>query len=127
MFACSMYPATDEFRATVRKEIDTQVKRLQYRTSLAMWAANNEDEAALRDNWYGTAKNFSIYKDDYIKLNIDTIMVQVEQMDPSRKFIPSSPSNGIKTEEEGWVAEKPYDLKYGDSKYFCNFSKQNFL
>lgn len=115
MFACAMYPATEEFRDNVRKEVETQVKRLQYRTSLVMWAGNNENEAALRDNWYGS-RPFKPYYDDYVKLYIDTIKVLTEELDPSRKFISSSPTNGIKTEEEGWVAAYPYDLRYGDSK-----------
>lgn len=117
MFACAMYPATNDFRETVRKEVETQVKRLQYRTSLAMWAGNNENEAALRGDWYGSGRNFSTYKQDYVKLYIDTIKVLAEELDPSRKFLPSSPTNGIKTEEEGWVASNPYDLKYGDRQY----------
>ncbi|CAL8069241.1 unnamed protein product [Orchesella dallaii] len=125
MFACAMYPANEEFREIVRQEIETQVKRLQYRTSLVLWAGNNENEAALRGNWFGTSSNFSLYYADYVKLYIDTIKVLVVKLDPSRRFISSSPTNGIKSEEEGWVARNPYDLKYGDL-HFYNYKDDNW-
>ncbi|ODN02454.1 Beta-mannosidase [Orchesella cincta] len=125
MFACAMYPATPEYLEIVRQEVDTQVKRLQYRTSLVMWAANNENEAALRHDWYGSGWNFELYKGDYIKLYIDTIKTLTEELDPSRKFISSSPTNGIKSEEEGWVAQDPYDLRYGDI-HFYNYVSDNW-
>ena len=111
-----MYPATNEFLSNVVEEIDTQVKRLQYHPSLAMWAANNENEAALRGNWYGTDRDFEQYKVDFIKLYIDTIMTNVSVLDPSRKCISSSPTNGIQSELEGWVAADPGSSLYGDSK-----------
>jgi beta-mannosidase len=111
-----MYSATDRFLDNVRLEVETQVKRLQYHPSLAMWAANNENEAALRGNWYGTeGENFEKYKADFIALYVDTIKNYVEELDPSRECISSSPTNGIESEQEGWVAQDPYDLRYGDS------------
>jgi len=114
MFACAMYPATDEFLASVSKEVDTQVKRLQRHPSVSIWAANNENEGALRQNWYGTQSNFEVYKADWIKLYIDTIMAITVVMDPSRDFITSSPTNGIQSEIEGWIAENPASTLYGD-------------
>lgn len=52
MFACSMYPASSWFLDAVRVEIKQQVRRLQHHPSLLLWAGNNENEAALRQNWY---------------------------------------------------------------------------
>jgi len=114
MFACAMYPADPEYLENVREEVDTQVKRLQAHPSIALWSANNENEAALRGNWYGTESNFETYRQDFIKLYVDIIKVDAELLDPSRMFLTSSPTNGIKTEEEGWIAQNPYDWKYGD-------------
>ncbi len=111
MFACALYPATSEFLTNVYKEVETQVKRLQYRTSLALWAGNNENEGGLRGGWFGYDSHF---EKDYIKLYIHTIKTLVNKMDPTRRYLPSSPTNGIKTEEEGWIASYPADLKYGD-------------
>lgn len=116
MFACSMYPANPEFLSTVVDEIDTQVKRLQHHPSLLMWAANNENEGALRDNWYGTGDNFGVYRNDFIKLYVDTVIRNVERLDPSRECLSSSPTNGKRTEEEGWVSEWPGNIRYGDGK-----------
>jgi beta-mannosidase len=51
MFACSMYPADDRFLATVEQEVTQQVLRLQHHPSVALWAGNNENEAALATDW----------------------------------------------------------------------------
>lgn len=51
MFACSMYPANQDFLDTVKQEIVTQIRRMQHHPSILLWASNNENEAALRDNW----------------------------------------------------------------------------
>ena len=66
-----------------------QVRRLQHHTSIALWAGNNENEIALIGNWYNTDANFSNYKNDYIKLYVDTIMDVVNKEDKSRSFIVS--------------------------------------
>ncbi|CAG0892589.1 unnamed protein product, partial [Cyprideis torosa] len=73
MFACSMYPAKGSFLDSVVAEVRTQVKRLQHHASLALWAGNNENEAALRFNWYGTVNQFETYKSDYVELYVDTV------------------------------------------------------
>ena len=52
MFACSMYPTNVDFLNTVEKELQTQIRRLQSHPSLLFWAGNNENEAALRGNWF---------------------------------------------------------------------------
>lgn len=51
-FACSMYPAFDGFLKSVRVEVKQQVQRIQHHACIAVWAGNNENEAALRGNWY---------------------------------------------------------------------------
>ncbi|TRY79762.1 hypothetical protein TCAL_08106 [Tigriopus californicus] len=103
MFACSMYQATDEVLKSVQQEVRTQVRRLQTHPSIALWAGNNENEAALRGNWYGTDADFQHYKADYVKLYVDTV---------------SSPSNADKSEEDGYIAQNPYSSIYGDTHYY---------
>lgn len=44
MFACSIYPADDEFLVSVRMEAEQQVRRLRHRACLALWCGNNEIE-----------------------------------------------------------------------------------
>lgn len=118
MFACSMYPASNEFLQSVTTEVKQQVRRLQYHPSIVVWAGNNENEAALRGNWYGTQTNFTLYKNDYVKLYVDTISPIVKQNDKSRSYIVSSPSNGIKSEQEGYIGKDPYDPLYGDVHFY---------
>jgi len=114
MFACSMYPADPDSLLSVRSEIRDSVRRLYNHPSVALWAANNENEVALRTNWYGTDSNFQVYKEDYIKLYVETVKSEVEKIDPSRPFLLSSPSNGLVDPEEGYIAENPYSSLKGD-------------
>jgi len=36
--------------------------------------------------------------------------------DRTRHFVVSSPTNGLKSEEENYIAENPYSALYGDGK-----------
>ena len=60
--------------------------------------------------------DYQRYKNDYLKLYIDTIYNIVKQEDTSRPFVASSPSNAIESEAEGWIAKDPGSTLYGDSK-----------
>lgn len=116
MYACSMYPVNPEFLESVKLETAQQVKRIQYHPSVILWAGNNENEAALRGDWYRTHKNFELYKSDYIKLYVDTIRPVIYKHDDTRPYVVSSPSNGLMTENEGYISKDPYSPLYGDSK-----------
>lgn len=121
MFACSMYPVHDSFLKSVEQETRYQVTRLGRHPSLMAWTANNENEGALVDNWYGTAgANYPLYKSDYVTLYIDVVMATILDEDHSRPFLSSSPSNGIVTEENGWISESPRPglPEYGDVHYY---------
>lgn len=108
------YPTTESFLSSVKAEVEHQVKRLQYHPSLAIWATNNENEAALAHNWFGSNVSYPIYARDYVELYIHTILEYVNVLDPSRACLPSSPTNGKQSELEGWLAENPYATIYGD-------------
>ena len=122
MFACSMYPTNPEFLESVTKEVTQQDRRLHHHPSVVIWAGNNENEAALRGNWYGTSSDFPLYKSDYIKLYVDTIRPVVLAEDTTRPYIVSSPTNGIESELEGYIAEDPYSPLYGDLHYYNYFA-----
>lgn len=77
---------------------------------------------ALRGNWYGTEPKYYKYKRDYIKLYVDTIKPIVNSLDPERRYLISSPSNGIESEAEGYIARNPYDSRYGDTHYYNYFA-----
>ncbi|XP_059478793.1 beta-mannosidase [Neocloeon triangulifer] len=118
LFACSMYPVDGPYLDSVRTEIVQTVRRLQHHPSIALWAGNNENEAALIGNWYQTQANFSAYKDQYIQLYVDTLKPLVNIEDPTRAYLVSSPSNGIKSEEDGFISNDPYSALYGDIHYY---------
>ncbi|KAK7792890.1 hypothetical protein R5R35_000439 [Gryllus longicercus] len=118
MFACSMYPADEAFLALVQEEVEQQVRRLQAHASVALWAGNNENEGALVDNWYGTGANFQQYKSDYVNLYANTIRPLVLELDPTRDYVVSSPSNGLETDKEGYVSTNPGNALYGDVHYY---------
>lgn len=59
MFACAMYPTSDSFLRSVKEEVSQNVIRLKNHPSIVLWAGNNENEAALYGNWYGTGSVFN--------------------------------------------------------------------
>ncbi|CAG9853943.1 unnamed protein product [Phyllotreta striolata] len=119
MFACAMYPTGSDYLLNVVQEIRHQVNRLRSHPSIALFAGNNENEGALRDNWYGTQDNFQTYYNDYIKLYINTVQTELkERISPNRIFLSSSPSNGLKTINEGYVSQNPGDYNYGDVHFY---------
>ncbi|CAG9136855.1 unnamed protein product [Plutella xylostella] len=118
MFACSMYPTDKEFLDTVRVEVEQNVLSLQHHPSLALWGGNNENEVALRGSWYTHPSEFDKYKAEYIKLYVDTIKPIVHSLDPGRRYVVSSPSNGLESEREGYIAANPYSPNYGDTHYY---------
>lgn len=64
-----------------------KVRRLQTHPSIALWAGNNENEAALRGNWYGTDADFQRYKADYVKLYVNTVKTTTNELDSGRDFL----------------------------------------
>ncbi|XP_015433286.1 PREDICTED: beta-mannosidase [Dufourea novaeangliae] len=117
MFACGMYPTSGKFLNSVKEEVIQNVRRLQNHPSIVLWAGNNENEAALYGDWYGTG-TAQIYRNDYVKLYVDLIKKEVEQLDTSRPFVVSSPSNGLYTEQYNYTGEDPYSKLYGDVHYY---------
>lgn len=118
MFACAMYPVDVEFLNSVKEEVQYQVRRLHHHPSIILWSGNNENEEALATNWYNTSSSFARYYKDYKKLYIDSIMKTLENEDKSRPFLSSSPSNGVDTEKEGWVAKNPNSSYWGDAHFY---------
>nr|XP_055026056.1 beta-mannosidase [Misgurnus anguillicaudatus] len=123
MFACALYPTEKDFIQTVRTEVTQQVRRLKSHPSVIIWSGNNENEAAIATNWFNLPfAEHPLYVKDYVNLYVDNIRDIVLQEDSSRPFLVSSPTNGIQSEKEGWVANNPYDPHYGDTHYY-NYTK----
>ncbi|MFB6135429.1 MAG: glycoside hydrolase family 2 protein [Halobacteriaceae archaeon] len=108
MFACSLYPADEEFLANVEAEVRDQVRRLGSHPSVALWCGNNENEEALL-NWYDL-DDPETYREAYDALYLDTVGEAVRVEDPDRTYWPSSPHSG----EFG----DPYDPDRGDVHYW---------
>lgn len=72
MFACSLYPADDEFLANVREEAIENVKRLRNHPCMAVWCGNNENQ----DAWYGWG-----WKQRYVKQNPEYANIIEKQFD----------------------------------------------
>ncbi|KAG9344023.1 hypothetical protein JZ751_012499 [Albula glossodonta] len=109
MFACALYPTDADFIDTVREEVTHQVRRLKSHPSIVVWSGNNENEAAIATDWFGIPiSQRPLYVKDYVTLYEDR----------SRPFLTSSPTNGAESEQEGWVAQNPYDTHYGDTHFY---------
>ena len=94
-----------------------QVKRLQSHASIVLWSGNNENEAAVAQNWFNIPKEkMPKVKDDYRKLYVDTVMNAVKEIDKgnNRPFITSSPSNGLESIKEDYIATDPNDSRFGE-------------
>lgn len=118
MFSVSMYPTDPPFLDTVAQEVRYQVRRLMHRPSILLWAGSNENEKALRQNWFGTNKNYTLYYNDYIKLYVTTMMPIIRGENPNRVYLTSSPSDGAETVKEGYVAKDPASELYGDIHFY---------
>jgi beta-mannosidase len=98
-----------------------QVKRLQSHASIVLWSGNNENEAAVAQNWYSVpAEKLDKVKADYRTLYVDTVMAAVKQVDlgNNRPFVTSSPSNGKESINESYIAKDPQDPLYGDVHFY---------
>ncbi|CAM4727260.1 unnamed protein product [Leuciscus chuanchicus] len=123
MFACALYPTEKDFIQTVREEVTQQVRRLKSHPSVVIWSGNNENEAAIATDWFNiTVAERPLYVKDYVKLYVENIRDIVLQEDSTRPFLVSSPTNGVESEKEGWVAQDPYDPHYGDTHYYSYYN-----
>ncbi|XP_034250951.1 beta-mannosidase-like isoform X2 [Thrips palmi] len=119
MFACAMYPVGSAFLRSVDTEVRQQYRRLNRHPSVVVWAGNNENEAALRGDWYHTqGPLFEQYHRDYVKLYVDTARAAVRAEGLATPFAVSSPSNGAQSEADGFLAENPYSSLYGDDHHY---------
>lgn len=119
MFACAMYPSDEDFLDSVRLEVKLQVRRIQHHPSIAIFATNNENEVALRQNWYGTNSRFREFASDYHKLYVETVTDEIKKLDLTREVLTSSPSNGnYNGDREYGIGMDPQNPHYGDIHFY---------
>ncbi len=135
MFACAQYPGDAAFLKRVREEAEHQVRRLSWRTCLALWCGNNEIEqmatsVSAKPKW----------KKAYEALFYRLLPKVVARWDGVTAYWPSSPHNpegyekGHNNEGAGdahfwdvWHARQPVQA-YEEKKFrFCSeFGMQSF-
>ena len=106
MFACSMYPANQEFLDSVRAEAEDNVRRLRNHPSIAIWSGNNEVEGAWFNWGWKQSLPASVW-DDYLKIFEGVLKEVCGNLDPGRLYWPSSPHGGL--------PDDPNSLKSGDT------------
>ena len=82
--ACAVYPQDDDFQKRLYNEASSIIKRLRQHPCLALWAGDNECDQAY--SWFGFNSDPN--------LNILTRKIlpdAVNQHDPFRSYLPSSP------------------------------------
>ncbi|XP_058974882.1 beta-mannosidase [Musca domestica] len=121
MFACAMYPVTDSFLASVRKEVIQNAQRIAHHPSIAIFATNNENEVAIAQNWYGTVEER--FKTEYRQLYIATVIHELKALEHATRPLPlvSSPSNGKESARDNYISANPQDPNYGDVHFYDIF------
>ena len=144
MFACSMYPGDPAFIENVREEAIENVRRLRNHPSLALWAGNNEIEAAWQQwGWtfkfhLGKAAQTTIWN-DYKRVFHEVLPRVVAAEDPGRFYTRSTPSaneDGVAPGKMGWGdmhywgvwhAEAPYEAYAANiSRFMSEYGFQSF-
>jgi beta-mannosidase len=144
MFACSMYPGDAPFVENVRQEAIENVRRLRNHPSLALWAGNNEIEAAWQG--WGWQEKFHLNQaaqdkiwHAYTKVFHEVLPKVVAENDPGRFYTRSSPSandDKVPANKLGfgdmhywgvWHAEAPYtDYGPNTSRFMSEYGFQSF-
>ncbi|PCK87823.1 beta-mannosidase [Rhizobium sophoriradicis] len=123
MFACNLYPSTEDFLENVAIEVDYQVRRLSSHPSIALWCGDNELVGAL--TWFEESrKDRDRYLVSYDRLN-RTIERAVKKALPGALWWPSSPASGYLDFGDAWHADGSGDMHYWsvwhENKSFDNY------
>lgn len=123
MFACNLYPCSEDFLANVAQEVDYQVRRLSSHPSIALWCGDNELVGAL--TWFQESRdNRDRYLVAYDRLN-RVIEQGVRKAHPQGIWWPSSPASGYLDYGDAWHADGSGDMHYWsvwhENKSFANY------
>ena len=101
MFACAHYPEDDAFAASVRAEVEDQVRRLRHHPCLALWCGNNESQAMNRINTDMGGDPVAL---SGVALYDQVIPDVLARLDPATPYRPGSP----------WGGSNPNSMREGD-------------
>lgn len=108
MYACGVYPQSEDFLENVYREAVCNIKKYRNRTSLAVWCGDNENDLAY--SW--DMRPYGFIND---RLNRDVLKAACEREDPHRFYIPSSPCSPFEEAKGGDNPGSPYQ---GDSHLY---------
>lgn len=110
MFACNLYPCTDDFLRNVAQEVRQQASRLHHHACLALWCGDNEVLGAL--TWFPeSVKDRDRYLVAYDRLN-RSIETNLKAIDPQANWWPSSPSPGPLSFGDAWHDDSSGDMHF---------------
>ncbi|MGC8865127.1 MAG: glycosyl hydrolase 2 galactose-binding domain-containing protein [Bacteroidales bacterium] len=114
MFACALYPGTENFLNNVRAEAIEQVSRLRRHPSVVLWCGNNESDEAWHNWGYQQLFRMSSEIQDtiwnhYQRLFHTILPEVVKAYSPSVPYVSTSP-------QTGWG--RPESMTAGDSHYW---------
>lgn len=114
MFAGAMYPADSGFIQSIREEVTQNILRLRKHPCIVLWCGNNEIDEAWH-NW-GWQNQFQLSASDtaflwreYRQIFHELLPDLVNQFDPQRNYITTSP-------QIGWGRKE--SMTQGDSHYW---------
>ncbi len=123
-FACGYYPDQGEWQDVIREEATVNVKRIRNHVSLAIWCGNNENEVMFQQKWGGEAETPARFLGEHLYL--DVLPKVVADTDPSRPYIPSSPTRGKDANSNEQGDQHYWDVWHGrgDWKYYGDSSSR---
>ena len=123
MFACSMYPASKEFYASIEKEAEDNVKRLRNHASIALWCGNNEIDIAWSNydefGGWGWKKLFTPAEKAelwgaYTEIFKNILAQSVEKFDSEKSYRHSSPITTTPKTHSNYKTLNEGDIHYWD-------------
>jgi len=110
-FGCGYYPQDDKFQEKIAYEAKQVIRKLRNHASIAIWAGDNEVDVFCMDIYGGVdpGKN---------RLTRETLPAVVNQHDPYRQFLPSSPFCGDAVVKAGDSFLGPEQHLWGPRGYY---------
>lgn len=125
IFACSYYPESPAFLASVEAEARAAITRLRKHPNLVLWCGNNECHTMWDAPWHKGAERPTRFFGEVIYEKLLPALVQ--ELDPGRPYIPSSPIGGKKANDDGTGDNHYWEVWHGRGDWrFYEDSRSRF-